>query len=114
MVYSEELKIRDTQLKLSEHEYLEQLLNDYLSLNETLSSYEKDKKPIEKKIIRLQHKLSLFDGAIQEFKREFWMMHLKDLDNSTSNFQMNEFIYGKFSTMENEIRKLAYKKEENK
>mgnify|MGYP001221039390 FL=1 len=111
MVYSEELKIRDTQLKLSEYEYLEQLLDDYKSLNETLSSYEKDKKPIEKKIIRLEHKLSLFEGAIHQFKREFWMMHLSDLMPVS---KMHEFIYGKFSTMENEIRKLAYKKEEDK
>jgi len=111
MVYSEELKIRDAQLKLTEHEDIEQLLDDYLDLNEMISDYEKDKRPIEKKIINLKHKVSLIDGAIHEIKREFWMKHLKDLLPIS---KMTYFIYGKFSSVEGVIRKLAYKKEEEK
>ena len=99
MVYSEELKIRDAQLKLTEHEDLEQLLDDYLDLNEMISDYEKDKKPIEKKIINLKHKVSLIDGAIHEFKREFWMKHLKDFDNKFGII-FNIFFLIEFSSSE--------------
>ena len=114
MVYSEELKIKDAQLKLTEHENLEQLLDDYLDLNEMISACQKDKQPLEKKIIKLRHKVSLIDKVIHELKWEFWIKHLKDLNNYSSNFQMNEFIKRPFSTLETEIRKLAYKKEEDK
>ena len=114
MVYSEELKIRDAQLSLTEHENLEQLLDDYLALNEMISDCEKDIRPLEKKITKLRHKVSLINKVIHELKWEFWIKHLKDLDYTTSNFQMNDFIKRPFSTIETEIRKLAYKKEEEK
>ena len=79
MVYSEELKIRDAQLSLTEHENLESLLDDYLALNEMLSGCEKDKKPLERKILKLKHKVSLIDRVIQDCKWRFWIKHLKDL-----------------------------------
>ena len=111
MVYSEEFEIRDCQLSLTKHDNLELLLDDYLTLNEMISDYEKDKRPIEKKIINLKHKVSLIDGAIHEIKKEFWMKHLKDLLPIS---KMTYFIYGKFSAIEGVIRKLAFKKEEEK
>jgi len=111
MVYSEELKIRDAQLTLTEHENLELLLDDYIALNEMLSENEKSKEPLERKILKLKHKVSLIDSVIRDCKWRFWIKHLKDLERVS---KMNEFIYGKFSTIETEIRKLASKKEEEK
>ena len=76
-----------------------------------ISSCEKDKKPLEKQIIRLRRKVSLMDKVIHELKWEFWMKHLKDLEHISN---MNEFIKSDFATVETEIRKLAFKKEEEK
>ena len=111
MVYSEELKIRDAQLSLTKHEDLELLLDDYLSLDEAISEVEEGKKPLEKQIIRLRRKVSLMDKFIHELKWDFWVKHLKDLDHISN---MNEFIKRDFSTIETEIKKLAFKKEEEK
>ncbi len=111
MVYSEELKIRDAQLKLSEHDNLEQLLDDYLDLYEMMNSSEKDKEPLEKQIIKLKRKVSLIDRAIHEFRWKFWIEHLRDLEHIS---KMNEFIKSTNSTIETEIRRLAFKKEEEK
>jgi|TARA_B100000085_G_C18539971_1_gene511549 predicted RNase H-like nuclease (RuvC/YqgF family) len=117
MVYSEELKIRDAQLSLTEHDNLELLLDDYLALDEMMKSCEKDIEPLEKQIIRLRRKVSLLKKVIHELKWEFWIKHLKDFDDKFGfgrKFQMNEFIKSDFSAIENEIRKLAFKKEEEK
>ena len=111
MVYSEELKIRDAQLKLTEHEHLELLLDDYLTLSEMLDSCEKDKKPIEKKIKNLQHKASLIDKVMHDLRWKYWLKHLKDLEHVSN---MNNFICSPYTTIETEIRKLAFKKEEEK
>lgn len=111
MVYSEELKIRDVQLSLTEHDDLELLLDDYLALDEMMRGCEKDIEPLEKQIIRLRRKVSLIKKVIHELKWEFWWKHLKDLEHIS---KMNEFIKSDFSTVETEIRKLAFKKEEEK
>tara|TARA_B100000212_G_C27213938_1_gene464242 strand:- start:153 stop:488 length:336 start_codon:yes stop_codon:yes gene_type:complete len=111
MVYSEELKIRDAQLSLTEHDNLEQLLDDYLDLYEMLNSCEKDKQPLEKKITKLRHKVSLIDRVIHELRWKFWIKHLKDLEHIS---KMNEFIKKPYSAIEREIKRLAFKKEEEK
>ena len=110
-VYDEEFEIRDCQLSLTEHENLELLLDDYLNLSELLSECEKDKKPLEKKIIKLQHKVSLIDKAIHDLRWEYWLTHLKYLENVSN---MNNFIHSPYTTLETEIRKLAFKREEEK
>tara|TARA_R100001510_G_C7623478_1_gene183816 strand:- start:721 stop:1056 length:336 start_codon:yes stop_codon:yes gene_type:complete len=111
MVYSEELKIRDAQLSLTKHEDLELLLDDYLALDEMISSCEKDIEPLQKQIVRLKRKVSLKNKVIHELKWEFWIKHLKDLEHIS---KMNEFVKSDYATIETEIRKLAFKREEEK
>lgn len=110
-VYDEEFEIRDCQLSLTEHENLEELLDDYLDLHEMISECEEDKKPLEKKIIKLQHKVSLIDKAKHDLKWKYWLRHLKDLEHVSN---MNNFICSPYTTLETEIRKLAFKREEEK
>lgn len=111
MVYSEELKIRDAQLSLTKHDDLELLLDDYLSLSEMIDSCEKNKQPLERKIIKLRNKVSLIDRVIRECKWEFWIKHLKGLEHISN---MHQFIKSPLTTIETEIKKLAFKKEEEK
>jgi len=114
MVYIREWeveKVFQSLLSLNdEKKYL--LLNDYRELQKIQSDYAKEIKPLENKIKKLEEKINQKRTTVSQYRRSYMCRHLKQLDLPVS--KMEKFVHDSFTILEEQIRLLAFKKEEEK
>ena len=112
MVYIKEWeteKVFQSLLSLND-EKKDLLLNDYKELRKIQSDYVKEIKPLENKIKKLEEKIKQKRIAISQYRRGYMRRHLKQFDFPVSKTE--NFVHNSFTILEEQIRKLAYKKEE--
>ena len=88
------------------------LLNDYRELQKIQSDYEKEIKPLENKIKKLEEKINQKRISISQYRRSYMRRHLKQFDLPIS--KMEKFVHDSFTILEEQIRLLAFREEEDK